>query len=64
MLIEVLLPVERRFSVILDTYSGYAINFASRFFAEAKPVWRRFLKSYGDKTKFVATLRESLYTVE
>ena len=35
------------------------------FFAEAKPVWVLFsLKSYGDRTKFVATVRESLYTME
>ena len=35
------------------------------FLAEAKPVWASFsLKSYGDRTKFVATVRESLYTVE
>ena len=54
-----------RFSVILETYSGYAIYYASRFLAEAKPVLASFsLKSYGDKTKLVATVRESLYTVE
>ena len=35
------------------------------FFAEAKPLWAPFsLKSFGDWTKFVATVRESLYTVE
>ena len=35
------------------------------FLAEAKPVWVSFsLKSYRDRTKFVATVRESLYTVE
>ena len=35
------------------------------FLAEAKPVWVSFsLKNYGDWTKFVAFVRESLYTVE
>ena len=35
------------------------------FKAEAKPAWASFsLKSFGDKTKFVATVMESLYTVE
>ena len=33
--------------------------------AEAKPVCASFSsKSYGDRTKFVATVRESLYTAE
>ena len=35
------------------------------FLAEAKPVWASFsLNSFGNWTKFVATVRESLYTVE
>ena len=35
------------------------------FLAEAKLIWASFsLNSYGDMTKFVTTVRESLYTVE
>ena len=46
-LIEVLLPVERRFSVIIEDVLRLRNLIASRFFfAEAKPVWASFsLKS-------------------
>ena len=40
-------------------------NLPAVFFAEAKPVWASFMfEKLGDGTKFVATVRESLYTVE